>query len=180
MFLSVVVCRRNGEGMTGNVTSPRCSVSNHTTDSTGTSYLVLILLSTGSVGERLPRSRYRTLLYKGEVLEAEGKDPAALTWDSIKRGLMKYFAPVNAARALRDEWHGSRQTTSVGEYVTRLNNLRIQIPEIRDIEFLDKFIHGLKPKVRLELELRNPQTLDEAIMIADRYDSITFSNRILN
>ncbi|ODQ51497.1 hypothetical protein SAICODRAFT_8798 [Saitoella complicata NRRL Y-17804] len=108
------------------------------------------------------------------------EDIRAEKHSAIKRGLMKYFAPVNAARALRDEWHGSRQTTSVGEYVTRLNNLRIQIPEIRDIEFLDKFIHGLKPKVRLELELRNPQTLDEAIMIADRYDSITFSNRILN
>ncbi|ODQ51632.1 hypothetical protein SAICODRAFT_147769 [Saitoella complicata NRRL Y-17804] len=62
-------------------------------------------------------SWYRAQLRAWEV---KGKDPAALTWDSIKRGLMKYFAPVNAARSLRDEGHSSRQTTSVGEYVTQL------------------------------------------------------------
>ena len=39
---------------------------------------------------------------------------------------------------------------------------------------VDKFIRGLKPKTRIELELKDPQTLDEAFRLADRYDAIVY------
>jgi len=39
---------------------------------------------------------------------------------------------------------------------------------------LDKFIRGLKPKTRIEVELRDPRTPDEAYRLADRFDRIVY------
>jgi hypothetical protein len=43
---------------------------------------------------------------------------------------------------------------------------------------LDKFLRGLKPKTRMELELKDPQTLTEAIRLADRFDSIVYRKTV--
>ena len=32
-----------------------------------------------------------------------------------------------------------------------------------EVEFLDKFIRGLKPNTRTELEFRDPKTIEEAV-----------------
>ena len=45
------------------------------------------------------------------------------------------------------------------------------------IQILDKFIRGLKPKTRIEVELRDPKTLDEAYRLADRFDRIVYGTR---
>jgi hypothetical protein len=39
---------------------------------------------------------------------------------------------------------------------------------------VDKFIRGLKPKTRIEVELRDPKTPDEAYRLADRFDRIVY------
>ena len=43
---------------------------------------------------------------------------------------------------------------------------------------LDKFLRGLKPKTRMELELKDPQNLAEAIRLADRFDSIVYRKTV--
>lgn len=42
---------------------------------------------------------------------------------------------------------------------------------------MDQFVQGLKPKVQQEVELKDPQTFDEAVRIAERVDAINFKNR---
>ncbi|ODQ54871.1 acid protease [Saitoella complicata NRRL Y-17804] len=102
--------------------------------------------------------------------EVEGKDTAASTGDSIKLGLMKYFAPVNAARSLRDEWHGSRQT--MGLVNTLLNSTT----------YASKSWNSATPNPRQVYPWfkAKGQTLDRAIMIGDRCDCRTVGNRILD
>jgi hypothetical protein len=46
------------------------------------------------------------------------------------------------------------------------------------VHLLDKFLRGLKPKTRMELELKDPQTLAEAIRLADRFDSIVYRKTV--
>jgi len=41
-------------------------------------------------------------------------------------------------------------------------------------QVLDKFIRGLKPKTRIEVELRDPTTTEEAYRLADRFDRIVY------
>ena len=51
----------------------------------------------------------------------------------------------------------------------------MEIPDISEAEKLDRFIRGLKGRTRQEVELSNPQNLDEAERIADRVDQILFA-----
>ena len=50
----------------------------------------------------------------------------------------------------------------------------MQINGLSSSQILDKFIRGLKPKTRIEVELRDPQTTEEAYRLADRFDRIVY------
>src|SRR5205814_4364918 len=50
-----------------------------------------------------------------------------------------------------------------------------RLPTLSQTQILDKFIRGLKPKTRIEVELRDPKTPEEAYRLADRFDRIVYS-----
>jgi len=76
-------------------------------------------------------------------------------------------------RRLRDQWAEARQIGSVTEYHTYLARLAMQlgVGKVNEEEFLDKFIRGLKPNTRTELEFRDPKTITEAVKWADTFDA---------
>ena len=101
-------------------------------------------------------------------------DPNEVTWEVVRTSIKAYFVPPNHIRRLRDEWAYLRQTTTVSDYYARLTQLAMQLGEIDEERLVDKFIRGLKPKTRTEVELRDPRTLEEASRIADRFDTIVY------
>jgi hypothetical protein len=101
-------------------------------------------------------------------------DPNTVTWENVKASVKRYFVPPNNIRRLRDEWAYLRQTTTVSDYYARLTQLAMQLGEVEEERLVDKFIRGLKPKTRTEVELRDPQTLEQASRIADRFDTIVY------
>jgi hypothetical protein len=101
-------------------------------------------------------------------------DPNEVTWEVVRMSIKAYFVPPNYIRRLRDEWAYLRQTTTVSDYYARLTQLAIQLGEVDEERLVDKFIRGLKPKTRTEVELRDPQTLEGASRIADRFDTIVY------
>ena len=102
----------------------------------------------------------------------------AITWEDIRAALRNFFTPPNKDRRLHDEWAQLRQTTTVAEYVGRFYKLGMQLPAMESEHLLDKFLRGLKPKTRMELELKDPRTLAEAIRLADRFDSIVYRKTV--
>ena len=101
-------------------------------------------------------------------------DPGLLRWADVSTRLRSYFAPPNQDRRLNDEWALIRQDTTVYNYVSKLQALAMQMPTLTESAKLDKFIRGLKPKTRIEVELRDPTTTDEAYRLADRFDRIVY------
>jgi hypothetical protein len=53
-----------------------------------------------------------------------------------------------------------------------MQELAMQVPGIQDDELLDRFTRGLKPRTPMEVVMREPQSFDEAVKLADRYDSL--------
>jgi Ty3 transposon capsid-like protein/Zinc knuckle len=105
----------------------------------------------------------------------ENWDPATpLTWEILRASMRQYFAPPNEDRRLQDEWANLKQHGTVFEYVSVLTALAMRIPGLSQTQILDKFIRGLKPKTRIEVELRDPKTPDEAYRLADRFDRIVY------
>jgi Ty3 transposon capsid-like protein/Zinc knuckle len=122
---------------------------------------------------------YASTLLRGEAMlwyrsKYETTDPASLAWADVRRELREYFAPPNQDRRLNDEWAQLRQEGTVYNYVSKLQALAMQMTGLTDAIKLDKFIRGLKPKTRIEVELRDPKTTDEAYRLADRFDRIVY------
>jgi hypothetical protein len=121
-------------------------------------------------------------LLRDEVLwclsSYESWNPATpLTWEILRTAMREYFAPPNEDRRLQDEWANLKQYGTVFEYVSVLTALAMRIPGLSQTQILDKFIRGLKPKTRIEVELRDPKTTDEAYRLSDRFDRIVYSAR---
>ena len=126
----------------------------------------VLFMSTLLEGEALLwfRSNYKEETYK------------TVTWKDVKEQLKVYFAPPNQDRRLADKWASLRQTNDVFSYVSELEALAMQLPEMTDRQKLDKFIRGLKSKTRIEVELRDPQTCKDAYRLADRFDRIVYGS----
>src|SRR5438876_5619167 len=86
--------------------------------------------------------------------------------------MREYFAPPNEDRRLQDEWANLKQFGTVFEYVSVLTALAMQISGLSQTQILDKFIRGLKPKTRIEVELRDPGLAKRAEPGSARYDSV--------
>src|SRR5215510_2499363 len=97
-----------------------------------------------------------------------------LTWEILRNAMREYFAPPNEDRRLQDEWANLKQFGTVFQYVSVLTALAMQIPGLSQTQILDKFIRGLKPKTRIEVELRDPKTPEEAYRLAHRFDRIVY------
>ena len=61
-----------------------------------------------------------------------------------------------------------------------LTALAMRIPGLSQVQILDKFIRGLKPKTRIEVELRDPKTSNEAYRLMDHFDRIVYGTRNTN
>ena len=53
----------------------------------------------------------------------------------------------------------------------------MQISGLSPTQVLEKFIRGLKPKPRIEVELRDSKAPDEAYCLADRFDRIVYGTK---
>src|SRR3954468_7713202 len=100
---------------------------------------------------------------------------AILNWKEFEKMLIRKFKPVNAAKTARDQLAHLRQTGSVKTYNTAFTSTILEIPTISKEEQLDRYTRGLKEKVRVEVELREPSDLEEAMRITDRFDTISFT-----
>ena len=94
-------------------------------------------------------------------------------WDDFKKAITEQFKYVNARKIARDKLAVIQQKKSVQEYATEYRSLLLEIPGMLEEEKVDRFIRGLKDYTRLETELRDPDSLSDAIKIAERHDSIT-------
>ena len=95
-------------------------------------------------------------------------------WHAFKYALQDQFKPVNSVKTARDKLVKLQQRKSVQEYAAQFRSLVLEIPGISEDEKLDRFIRGLKENTRMEVECKEPNNLNDAIKIADRYDSIAF------
>ena len=91
--------------------------------------------------------------------------------------MREYFAFPNEDHCLQDEWANLKQYEIIFEYMSMLTALAMRIPGLAQMQILDKFIHELKPKTRIEVELRDPKTPNEAYRLTNHFDRIIYDTR---
>jgi hypothetical protein len=93
--------------------------------------------------------------------------------DTFESMLLVRFQAVNALCHARDKLANLKQDGFVRVYAQKMQQLAMQVPGIQDDdELLDCTTRGLKPRTRMEVVMREPQSFDEAVKLADRYDSL--------
>ena len=110
------------------------------------------------------------------VQERAARDPAQgiSTWATFSEKLHGQFKPINTRRVARDKLARLTQTKSVAEFAHQLRILSLDIPGITEEEQLDRFIRGCRPAISMELEFKEPATLEEAIRLAERMDEVRY------
>lgn len=101
----------------------------------------------------------------------------SINFNEFETGLRAQFAPINESRNARDKLANLVQERSVRSYIQEFQRLCLRITDMSEAEKLDRFLRGLKRHVRVEVELREPHTFDEAARMAERVDVITFERR---
>jgi chemotaxis protein histidine kinase CheA len=112
---------------------------------------------------------------------ASSRDVSTMTWAEFRAAIQTRWQLVNTVRTARDRIANIRQLTSVQDFTQRFLDLKVQIPAMTEEEAIDKYVRGLKPGIRRDLEQlmarEGDRTLEELIRYADRTDSIDFQAR---
>ena len=88
--------------------------------------------------------------------------------------MIDQFKLINAVKTAHNKLANLKQAKSVQEYVNKFKSLILEILKITEDEKINRFTRRLKENIRIEVELREPTNLNEAIRISDKYSIITF------
>lgn len=106
--------------------------------------------------------------------DTDPRKPA--TWATFQSALIASFEEANPVETARDRLASLQQRTSVRQYSMLLRNTALEIPGITSEELKDRFIRGLKKEVRQEVRMKAPATFEEAVVLAERWDSLRYSS----
>lgn len=98
-------------------------------------------------------------------------------WTAFKNALVQRFTPISPERTARQRLATLKQTSSVRGYAQEYNLCMIELPEMNDKDRLHRFMFGLKPEIRLHVELKQPASLADAIELAIQVDSLLWQVR---
>jgi hypothetical protein len=106
---------------------------------------------------------------------SEGRAPVLNTWAKFKIAFIARFTPISPEVSAREELDRLSQSGPVSAYATTFTSLMLELPHMDEADRVHRFIRGLKPAVRMEIKLRQPKTLADAIELALQADSLLWA-----
>jgi hypothetical protein len=120
------------------------------------------------------RIRIATSCLRGTALQwynhKETQPNAPQTWEEFRLALVDRFCPLDETRTARDKLANLKQTGSVRAYAQLFSDITTSLPNLSADELLDRYVRGLRPLIRQQVELQNPTDVGSAItqsLIAD-------------
>jgi hypothetical protein len=115
--------------------------------------------------------------YRGVRGEKVPPGQRITTWAEFQTERRLNFCPMNRVKIARDRIHSLRQTGQLRDFVREFRNLTLDIAGMSEDEKLDRFVRGLTPYIRREVELQEPDSLDKAIKLSEKFDAVLRSTR---
>ena len=101
------------------------------------------------------------------------------TWEGFEAAIGQEFIPFDSVQRSRNKLRQLTQKTSVSSYLSEFRNIVLTIPNMNEVEKVDRFCQGLKPQIRLEVMKAGAQTMNDASKIALNVDSALFGAGML-
>lgn len=112
-----------------------------------------------------------------QTLVTQGVLPACTNIDEFLAVIKAHFVLLEGRHIARDKLAKLTQRSSVAAYSDAFLWLTLSIPGITEKEKIDRYIRGLKLEPRCEVLVEQVQTLQEAMVITDKVDSIVWGAR---
>lgn len=91
------------------------------------------------------------------------------SWPDLKARVLLKYRPTSAG-TLHEQWLATVQTTTVADYTHRYIDLASPLEDILESIMMAQFVNGLKDEIKVEIQVLNPYTLDDAMDIALRVE----------
>lgn len=96
-------------------------------------------------------------------------------WENFKAALITHFTPISPERTARQKLDTLQQGgKSARTYAEQFNLCMLELPDMHEKDRVHRFLEGLRPEVRIHVELKNPATLSDAIEWAIQADSLVW------
>ena len=115
-------------------------------------------------------------------VNAHANDPVAglASATELQDAAMRFHAERAPDEDARDKIGKLRQLGSVLSYAHRLQELLLHLPDRSEADKVHNFTSGLKAKVKTEVVLKRPKTLEEAIRLAVEADALLLQHGLLD
>jgi Ty3 transposon capsid-like protein len=108
-----------------------------------------------------------------ECMTHGGDEAGGLTTFAEFAGKLQSFnADPDPEKTARKALDDLKQTTSVLNYTQTFKSYAAQLPDRSVADNIHRFIEGLKPEVKKMVVMQNPQSLDDACLLAHQADSL--------
>ena len=116
---------------------------------------------------------YALTWYRQHLSEvAAGNEVVYSNWGSFKEALVQQFTTITPERFARQKLLRLQQVKSVRTYAYEYQLCMLDLPNMHEKDRLNRFMEGLKPEIRIHVELKQPATLAEAVQLAIQVDSL--------
>ena len=93
-----------------------------------------------------------------------------ITWDEFKKRLSQTFTPIPEREYAREKLYALRQLGSVQSHTQAYRELIFVLDDLGTSEAKTLYLRGLKPPILKEVCVRFPNTVEEAIVIAEQME----------
>jgi hypothetical protein len=97
-------------------------------------------------------------------------------YEAFKRQFCHRFRTTDPVREARDQLAELKQLKSAKAYTSIFRTVALNIPDLSEAEALDRYLRGLKPHIKIQVMLHHPANLEDAMRLAETYDSMFFAS----
>lgn len=115
--------------------------------------------------------------WRGLSISATSRGQQAVAdWEDFKSKITAHFQPIHEEDFARQLVRTLKQQKTVRDYTIRFQEIILQIPTMDERSKVDSFIAGLKQDVRRWVKLQDPRTLEEAMSVAEKYQTMVMQD----
>jgi hypothetical protein len=118
--------------------------------------------------------------WRGYLMASSASPPLRTpisTWEEFKTAITQHFQPIHEEDFARQHIRTLKQQGTVRDYVVKFQHLILQIPTMDERSRVDCFVAGLKMDVRRWVKLQDPRTLEDAMTIGERYQTMLMQDK---
>eukprot|EP00878_Enallax_costatus_P029486 GHUV01031977.1.p1 GENE.GHUV01031977.1~~GHUV01031977.1.p1 ORF type:complete len:303 (-),score=31.63 GHUV01031977.1:148-1056(-) len=104
----------------------------------------------------------------------QGRAVAFANWHQLRDEVVRCFQPIAPEHEAMERPNTLQQGRSVKQYCEIYSQCVLEIPYMSEGDRISRFLAGLKPQVRLHVELQHPDKLARAIELAIQVDSLVW------